>query len=119
MSNKNKGGRPATRMKPNEQLLRALQTHKLDGRTKPAKQIKQNIEDFRADPRGTMKADLENDAAVNMLMKEVIAGYLINNADALQPDEMSDLLKRLNACQSTTIRAYTAVITSEEEQYAY
>ena len=115
MTNQNKGGRPPTRMKPNEQLLRALQTHKLDGRTKPAKQIKQNLEDFRADPMGTIKADLENDAAVNMLMKEVIAGYLINNADALQPEELSDLLTRLNACQSTTMRAYTALVTAEEE----
>ena len=107
-------GRPATRNKPHEGTERAIKGGKLDGRTKASKQIKQSIEEVRNDPVSAAKAELEKDIAESKLMKELIVGYIANNADILTPDEMYQMIQRLTTLQSNSVRAYTTLIEALE-----
>lgn len=108
-------GRPVTRNKPHEGTERAIRVGKLDGRTKAAKQIKQNTEDFQLDPIAHVKAALERDVAVNKLMKELIVGYVASNSDKLTPVEMCEMLKRLSGLQESSVRAYNSLLSAVEE----
>lgn len=108
-------GRPTTRNKPHEGTERAIKSGKLDGRTKTAKQIKQNTEDFQRDPIAHVKAALERDVAVNKIMKELIVGYVANNAETLTSDEICELLKRLSGLQESSVRAYNSLLSAVEE----
>lgn len=112
---KRRPGRPTTRNKPHEGTDRAIKSGKLDGRTKAAKQIKQSIEDFQRDPIGHVKAALERDVAVNKLMKDLIVGYVANNAAILTPDEVCEMLKRLTGLQESSVRAYNSLLSAVEE----
>ncbi len=107
-------GRAATRNRPHEGTQRAIKGGKLDGRTKAAKLIKQNAEDFQRDPIAHVKAALERDVAVNKLMKELIVGYVASNSDKLTPVEMCEMLKRLSGLQESSVRAYNSLLSAVE-----
>ncbi|KAB1443077.1 hypothetical protein [Pseudodesulfovibrio senegalensis] len=109
-------GRPPTRNKPHEGTERAIRSGKLDGRTKAAKKIKQHTEDFRQDPIAHVTAELEDDVAVNKLLKDMLVGYIANNVDKLTPDEMGQLLQRLSVIQTCSVRAYNSLLDVVEEE---
>jgi hypothetical protein len=47
-------------------------------------------------------------------MKELIVGYVANNADTLAPDEMCEMLKRLSGLQESSVRAYNSLLSAVE-----